>query len=716
MKKYKSAKVTGIIFAVLIFSLVVNILYLGATGKHLISGENISSFAKNRSKKEVVEYAQRGQIYTCDHEKVAINVKKYKIILVLSSQRTGYGKKLAYVKDVNKTASQLGPILGIDVNELTSKLQTAKDEGRYQIELGTKGNNLSASVKKQIEDCNLTGIEFVESNSRYYPLGDFCSYVVGYAKSYNDQSVKKMVGEMGLELSYDKQLKGKNGYKVYQTDANGYALVDGTLREKDPTNGNDLYLTIDSGLQRNLDYLMSNAYSESGAEVVTAGVMEIKTGKILAMSTYPSFNPNERNISTFNNYFLEGTIECGSVFKPFIYADSIEEGKYDHSAYYNSGSYNVYYGNKLVATIKDHNGGQGWGTITYDQGLYHSSNVAICNLLDQGYVTKDVLTEKLNDLGFFQGDTMDGLTCSSSINAYTRKNAGRLEYLTTGFGQGSTVTPYQLLKAYSVFGNDGKTVQPHIVDKVVNPETNKVVYQATPKYSKQIFSTNTISQVKDLMLGVIEDEQGTGKTYRLDNDVRMIGKTGTGQVVENGGYSTTLYMHSFVGIAPYDDPQVVMFLTFKSGDSYAQYMPNIVKQTMNEALQVVNRYNAKNTTAVDQSYTLDSYTNQSVNYVKSKLESKSLSVQIIGNGSSVIEQYPLAKSKVTSGDKVFIKTEGKDITLPNLIGWSKKEVQTYASLAGIQLTIDGTSGHVTAQSVGENTVVHSGDNLTVAIS
>ena len=172
------------------------------------------------------------------------------------------------------------------------------------------------------------------------------------------------------------------------------------------------------------------------------------------------------------------------------------------------------------------------------------------------------------------------------------------------------------------------------------------------------------------MLGVIEDEQGTGKTYRLDNDVRMIGKTGTGQVVENGGYSTTLYMHSFVGIAPYDDPQVVMFLTFKSGDSYAQ----------------------------------------------SKLESKSLSVQIIGNGSSVIEQYPLAKSKVTSGDKVFIKTEGKDITLPNLIGWSKKEVQTYASLAGIQLTIDGTSGHVTAQSVGENTVVHSGDSLTVAIS
>ena len=137
MKKYTSAKVTGIIFAVIIFSLVVNILYLGATGKHLISGENIASFAKNRSKKEVVEYAQRGQIYTSDHEKVAVNVKKYKIVLVLSSQRTGYGKKAAYVKDINKTASQIGPILGMDVNELTQKLQKAKDEGRYQLELGT---------------------------------------------------------------------------------------------------------------------------------------------------------------------------------------------------------------------------------------------------------------------------------------------------------------------------------------------------------------------------------------------------------------------------------------------------------------------------------------------------------------------------------------------------------------------------------------------------
>ena len=457
MKKYKSAKITGIIFAFIILSLVINIVYLGATGTHLISGEDIASFAKNRSKKEIVQYAQRGQIYSSDGETIATNVKKYKIILTTDQERISTGNKKAYVTDATKTAELIGPVLGIDVTELTTTIQKAlDDDDKKQIELGTKGKNLTTSVKKQIESFDLPGIEFVESNARYYPLGDFCSYVVGYAKNYDDTSVKKMVGEMGLELAYDKELKGKNGYKVYQTDAKGYELVDGVLREKDPVDGNDIYLTLDSDLQRNLDYLLANLATETKAELASCAVMEVKTGRILAMSSYPSFNPNERNINSFSNYFLNGTLECGSVFKPFIYATSIDEGKYNHEATYQSGAYNVYYGNTLAATVRDHNQGRGWGTITYDEGLYRSSNVAICNLLDKGYVTKDVLTQKLDDLGFFQSDTMDGLKCSSSINAYKRSTANRLEYLTTGFGQGSTVTPYQLLKAYSVFGNDGE--------------------------------------------------------------------------------------------------------------------------------------------------------------------------------------------------------------------------------------------------------------------
>lgn len=716
MKTYKSAKITAAIFALIILSLVINIVYLGVTGTHLISGENIAEFAKNRSKKQVVQYAQRGQIYSSDGETIATNVKKYKIILITDKERVTSTKKKAYVVDASQMAHQIGPILGIDVNELTTKIQNALDSDTIkQIELGTKGKNLTTNVKKQIEELNLPGIEFVESNARYYPLGDFCSYIVGYAKNYDDSSVKKMVGEMGLELAYDKELKGKNGYKVYQTDAKGYELVDGVLREKDPVDGYDLYLTVDSGLQRNLDYMLANLATSTKAELASCAVMEVKTGKILAMSTYPSFNPNERNISSFNNYFLNGTLECGSVFKPFIYADSIEEGKYSHEATYESGSYKVYYGNVLAGTVRDHNGGKGWGTITYDEGLYRSSNVAICNLLDKGYVTKEVLTDKLNDLGFFQSDTMDGLKCSSSINAYKKSTANKLEYLTTGFGQGSTVTPYQLLKAYSVFGNNGKTVKPYIVNKIVDPETNKVVYQGKSEYSKQIFSTETVNQVKDLMLGVIENPAGTGKSFKMD-DLKMYGKTGTGQIVIDGAYSSSIHMHSFAGIAPYDDPQVLMFLTVKSDETYSLYAPDFVKKIMKEAVQIVNQYHVENTISIDEGYTLDSYVNQSVSYVKSKLESKSFQVYVIGNGDTVIEQYPGSYSRVAKGDKIFIKTNGNDIAVPDMKGWSKKEAQSYASLSGVKLIVQGTSGHVNNQSIAAGTVVHSGDEMTIALS
>ncbi|RHM60606.1 MULTISPECIES: penicillin-binding protein [Coprobacillaceae] len=715
MNQHKSAKIISVIFALIICLLISNILYLGITGKHFVSGEDIETFAKNRSKKQETIYAKRGQIYTSDQEKVAVNVKKYKIILVLSSSRPGYGKKQAYVSDAVDTARKLAPILSMDETELTNKIQEKLSAGKYQMELGSYGNNLTATQKKQIEDLHLNGIEFEESDSRYYPLGDFCSYVVGYAKNYEDNSIKKMVGEMGLELVYDKSLKGENGFKVYQTDAKGYALVDGMLRKKDATNGQDMYLTLNSGLQRDLDYMMSKAYQETHAQVATCAVMEVKTGKILAMSSYPSFNPNERNISTYNNFFLEGTMECGSVFKPFIYTDSINEGKYSHSATYVSGRYNVNYNGKTIATIKDHNGGEGWGTITYDEGLMRSSNVAICNLLDNGFVTKDVLKEKLKELGFFQASKMDGLDCSSSIAMYDRTD-NRLEYLTTGFGQGSTVTPYQLLKAYSIFGNDGRTVEPYVVDRIVDSSTNKVIKQGKTKRSDQIFSSDAVNQVKELMLGVVENEVGTGKRYRLDDGTQIFGKTGTGQVPENGGYSTSIYMNSFVGLAPYDDPQVEIVITFKSDNSYVDYVPNIVKTMTTEALNVVNQYKVKDSGHLDESYTLDSYTNQSVNYVKSKLESKSLKVQLIGNGGTIIEQYPIKKTKVSVGDRIFLKTDGKDITVPNMSGWSKKEVLTYGSLSGIEITFEGSSGQVTGQSVAENSVVHSGDKITVNLS
>lgn len=711
MNKYKSAKIVYIIFAVIICLLVSNIVYLGATGKHFISNTNIGDFAKSRGKEKKIEYATRGEIYTSDNEVVASNVKKYKLIAIVSDKRINHSKKAAYVEDVDATANAIAPLIGMEPAVMAEKMRNKIADGAFQVEFGNNGNNLSAGVKKQIEETNLPGLEFIENNSRNYPYGDFCSYIIGYAKGKETDGVKGLVGEMGLEAIYDKTLAGENGYKVYQKDSKGYILPDGILEQKDPSDGDDIYLTINSTLQRDLDYQLALEASQAEALKASCVVMEAKTGKILALSSYPSFNPNERNITDYKNFFFDTAYECGSVFKTFVYASSIESGLYNGTATYESGKYD--YGGSRP--IRDHNNGAGWGNITFNEGFYRSSNVAICNLLERGYTNRDDLLQVYEDLGFFKESNIDGFESVAGTALY-KTDKSRAAYLTTGFGQGSTVTALQLLRAYSAFANDGKTVEPYLIDKIVNHETNEVTYQGKSEYSKQIFSTQTVQQVRDLLKGVVTESMGTAKKFNLDNGVQIIGKTGTGQVVVDGGYSSSIYTKSFSGMAPYEDPQIIVNIVFQGVDNdTTQHQANVIKNIMPTALSIVNEYNAPETTTVSSDYKLDSYINQSVNFVKAKLESKSINVQVIGNGSTVIEQFPEFGSKVMKNDRVFIKTESGDISLPNFVGWSRKDVLTFGSLSGINITIDGGNGLVVAQSAPEGTVVHSGDSLIITL-
>ncbi len=712
MSQFKGAKIAYAVFALVIFSLVANIVYLGMTGKHLISDSDIKAFAKSRGKVETVEYATRGEIYTSDNEIVASNVQKFKLIAIVSDKRPGYGDKKAHVVNVTDTANKIAPILGMDPVSMAQKMQEAIDTGKYQVEFGTHGNNLSANQKKEIEQTGLTGLEFEEANSRNYPLGDFCSYIIGYAKNMEKNGVKGLVGEMGLEAIYDEILAGKNGYKVYQKDAKGFILPNGVLKQKDAVDGQDIYLTLNSSLQRDLDHLLTKEAGEAGANKASAVIMEAKTGKILALSNYPSFNPNDRKINDYKNFFFDTAYECGSVFKSFVYASSIESGLYNGSTLYESGKYD--YGGSRP--IRDHNNGAGWGSISYDEGFYRSSNVAICNLLEKGYTNRDELIETYEKLGFFQSSIIDGFDSSSGVALYKRDKS-RAAYLTTGFGQGSTVTMVQLLRAYSVFANDGKMVEPYLVDRIVNKENNEVTYNGKTKYSEKIFSSSTVSRIRDLLKGVVSESMGTAKKFALDNGVQIIGKTGTGQMVgENGTYSSTNYTKSFAGMAPYEDPQIVTIVVFQGPDNNTtDHQANIIKNIVPSALSVISSYNASNNEISTEEYRLDSYINQSVNYVKAKLESKTLNVQIIGNGSTVIEQFPEAKSKITKNDRVFIKTESSDISIPNFIGWSRKDVLTFGSLSGLNITIDGNNGLVANQSLPEGSIMHSGDALIITL-
>ena len=692
-----SAKIVFSIFALVIIAILLNVIYLGATGKHLISGDDIAGYADSRGggRKVTTLYAKRGTIYSSDNEVIASDVTKYKLVAILSNTRVKANGEPAYVVDKDKTAKLLAPIIGMDESKVLERL----NKTGYQVEFGSYGNNLSSLVKDEIDALELPGLEFEELTSRNYRYGDFASYEVGFVQMSKDEENKTLEGAMGIEQTYNELLSGINGSKTYFVDNNNYMLPNGLISEELPVSGNDVYLTIDSDVQIELDMQLKDLAKEMKIDKGTCAIMEAKTGRILAISNFPSFDPNTKDLENYVDLFLNEAIEPGSVFKSFIYANAIESGNFNPEATYQSGKYEYRVNGRLIKAIRDHNQGQGWGTISYREGYYKSSNVAICQILTR-YVEKESLIQDFKDLGFFQSSKIDGMTSAAGYPGYVGENKN-LEWLTTGFGQGSSVTGLQLMRAYSAFANDGKTVTPYLVEKIVNPNTEEVIYEGKSQYSSQIYSTNTVKKMRDLMSGVVNSGIGTGSAYKMD-DIHIIGKTGTGQVAKDGAYLSNYNTHGFVGMAPYDDPQIIIVLWYQNSINGNTSSSKLVQAVTRTAL---SKLNEQPTVEVETStYVLDSYMNQSVTYTSSHLSKNQITPIYIGNGNVVIDQYPKANVEVSSNSRIFLRTNGTEVTMPSMVDWSRKEVEAFANMAQVTIKFEGI-GKVTSQNVTKGTVL-----------
>lgn len=713
MKKNRNIKFINLFYIVIILTVCFNIVFLAITGRHLISNQNIAAYATNRITKTIISPASRGEIFSGDGKVIATNVQRYKMIAIVSPTRGTYNGKLMYVEDATSTAELIAPIIGMEVDELEYRLQNAINNNKYQVEFGSYGNDLSSIIKDEIDGLNLPGIIFEEIITRNYPLGDFASYLVGYSQN-TEQPNGSIVdeGKMGLELLYNSELAGVDGFSRFQSDIYGYTLPNGMIEEVSAIDGSDIYLTIHSTLQRDLDLELSSMVERAGATMATAVVMEADTGKILAVSNVPSFDPNVREFTNYTDYFFKMTYEVGSVFKPFVYASAIEDGVYNGDDTFESGTYMIY----DDIPVRDWNSGEGWGSITYDQGLTISSNVAIANIIDNK-IDKDVLIDYYEQLKFFESSNIDGVSSPSGVAGY--ENAvGKVEFINTGFGQGSTATALQMVRAYSVFANDGRMVEPYFIDKIVNEESGVVSYVGTTEFSHQIYSTDTIDYMNDLLFDTVNGDFVSSTRYKMD-DIELIGKTGTAQVASSsGGYSTNQNISSFAGLAPYDDPKVIVYVTMDApkytNESSAHALIAELTQTMvKNSLAVLET--TSDVTDDLLSYQIDNYTNQSVEYVTKQLQSKGINVITVGEGKQVVLQEPQAGTIVAVGDKIFLKTDEDDKIIPDFTGWSKKDVLTYCLMAGIGVEVSGDNGLVIEQNIVPGTSVDGINKVSIIV-
>ncbi|MCP1124831.1 dihydropteridine reductase [Bacillus sp. AFS018417] len=685
-RKFHTNKGAGFfikVFLLLFFLLLARFLYIEAT--KTVHGVDLEALAQQKHNKSGVLEANRGTIYDQNGYVLAQDANSYKMVATLKGQN--------HIEDKEDAAEKLSKVLDVSKEEILKYL----NKDLTQVEFGSIGRNLTKEKKDEIESLDIKGISFVTEKARVYPNGDFASYVLGYAKP-NDEGIGE--GQFGLEKSLDKYLRASNGSVTYTGDTKGVSLEEKKNDVKPPKNGDNVYLTIDQRIQSFLEDAMEEAEKHYDPSMLIGVVADPKTGKILAMSSRPSYDPNKRDIDYFLNDPIANAYEPGSTMKIFTLAAAINEGVYNGQEYYQSGTYKV--GNSV---IKDHNNGAGWGSITFDEGVERSSNVAFA-ILGNEKLGPDRFHQYIQKFHLDQKTGIDLPGEGENTILFDKQ----IQQVTTAFGQGSTVTPIQLVQAATAIANDGKMMKPYVVDKIVDPADNKVVEDHKPEVVEEPVTKETAEQVRQLLEQVVTSPKGTGTAYKLDN-YSVGGKTGTAQIPDGkGGYMTGRenYIFSFLGMAPIDDPQLVIYLAvkqpkLKDTEYGAQPLAEMFKSVTENSLEYLkikpNEVKDVNKQTKEQQAAVPDVTGKTMGEAKEILEKAKFRPVVLGEG-KVKQQVPKANEKTLPGDRVFLV--GDQPKMPNINGWALRDVMNLAEVLNLDLKLSGT-GYVTEQSVAEGT-------------
>ena len=709
MKKIKKTNVNKIKVSFLMFVFVIGqfivfiarITYL-CIADYKVGDSTITAFIKNRNTKEEVILPTRGSIMDTNNNILAEDVASYTVIAYLSESRSENSKTPKHVVDPAATAKTLAPYINMDETILTNLL--SKDA--YQVELGPGSRNLSQIQMEKIKNLNLPGIDFIQSTKRYYPNGNFASYAIGYTINKEDDNGNIWkVGQLGIEEYYNKELTGKSGYRTYEKDRYGYKIANGREYVEASEDGDDIYLTIDSNVELFTQNALKKMMEDSNGEWGIIIVADAKTGAILAYSTDPNFNPNDRDMTSYVDPMTGYTYEPGSTMKIFSYMCAIENGKYNGDKTYTSGeiSYEASDGSKT--TIHDWNK-KGWGVITYDYGFAMSSNVGAASLLEEKIITKKQLNECYHSYGF---GSKTNFTLKREMSGSIKFNYD-IDAASATFGQAITITPIQIIQAITSISNDGKILKPYIVSKIVDSNTKETNYEATVEVVDTVASSSTIDKIKKLMTSVICDDSVncTGSAYYM-KDYPIMGKTGTAQIYNpnTGTYMTgeSDYIYSFVGLYPTDEPEIIIYTALKKPKDTTNYVAPAVKDVVVNTSKYLNIIidEDKNT-----SYTIKNYINKKTDTIKSELEKNNLKVYILGKGEKIINQYPSKNSILQSNSIVVLLTDDYDKTMPNLIGLSYKDASNILKLMNVRYNLTG-NGYVTSQNIKERTIIKEND-------
>ena len=491
-------------------------------------GNYLAQLAERQHNNSVTLEPVRGTIFDRRLRPLAINMTVYSLF---ANPR---GMKKA---DKEKAIQALVRELSLEKGPLRERLQRKK----YFTWLVRK---ISLDEMRKIKALKIPGLDFIKESKRYYPNKSLAAHLIGFAGMDNE-------GLDGLEMEYNKLLKGREGQALILRDARQNEL----MIEKayvPPQDGFALVLTIDETIQYITEKALDTAFAKNNALSATVIVMNPKTGEILALANRPTYNledfptskPEERT-----NRALAYVYEPGSVFKIVAVSAALEEDAFKETdkIFCENGEYRV--GNHILHDHGSH------GTLTFQQVIEQSSNIGTTKIAQKlGPAVYHKYAKR------FHFGEKTGIDLLGEVNGVLPPPA-QWSKTTIGaipIGHEVLVTPLQLVAAISAIANDGVYMKPFVL-KAVKDNHNQIIQSFKPKVVDRVISRETAQRVKAILVGVVES--GTGKRAMIPG-VKVAGKTGTAQKVINGQYSHNKYYASFIGFAPADDPKVAVVVTF----------------------------------------------------------------------------------------------------------------------------------------------------------
>jgi len=689
--------------SIILFALIIRDGYI-----QLVWGKELHEKAMEQWTRSLDVYPQRGIIYD-----------RNKVVMAQSASADSIAIRPNQISDPKSTAEKLAEILNMDADELYEKI-TDKTKSEVWIK-----RQLTREESVQIRQLNIKGIYFTEEPKRYYPNGNLASHVLGFTMKYAEPG-EGIKGQEGIELYYDKYLKGIPGKIVMETDTKGRETPTNVERMVPPVDGWNVVLTIDQVIQHFVEKAVSDAMDQYQANKVYCIVMDPKTGDILALANRPDFDPNDppRDLgyegmqAYVKNIAVKDNLDPGSTFKIITTAAALEEGVVSVNSTFNDPGYRMVDGQRIKCWKA---GGHGHQSLA--QALQNSCNPAFMDMaLGLGV---DKFYDYLETFGFgsLTGVDINGEEKGVIMN---RESVRNVDLARMGFGQALAVTPLQLINAVCAAINGGNLMQPRLVKALEFDDGNEYIYEEMqPVTVRKVISEETSAILRDLLESVVT--KGSGRNAYIPG-YRVGGKTGTAQKYnESGGIKQGAVIASFIGFAPVDDPQVaVLFMVDEPQVAVdfgsvvaAPYVKMILEDTLSY-LGVEPVFDEK-TEQESQKVNVPDVTGKSLSEAASILREAGLHYLAEQTGTVVTKQVPLPGAEVIINTTVLLYTgnEGNSqnteedlVEVPDVTRKSIREANNILVSSGLKLKIEG-SGLAVSQQPGPGTMVEPGTTVIV---